>query len=139
MDLAAFYAARLDEDEATAKDAGEESGPVWRRGTEDDMGIVVTDDVGEIVVYDEGRPGEDEAEHIARHDPARVLREVEAGRELILLYKEAWAAIGRGPVPIMAAAVVRRDTLHRVLVAAVAVYGDHPDYEPAWAPVTAGT
>src|SRR5215467_4392401 len=36
-----------------------------------------------IVCYNEGVPHEAQAEHIARHEPARVLRQVEALRKVI--------------------------------------------------------
>lgn len=72
--------------------------------------------------------GRDVAVHIARHDPARALREVEAGRRILerhrddgygCQYCERW--IGPGPCPDLA------DLLYR--------WAGHPDYDGAWAPV----
>lgn len=64
-DLIAFVAARLDEDEAAARAAVNFSYgvPDW---------------------CDDGDP---DGVHIARHDPARVLREVEASRKLLVRYE----------------------------------------------------
>lgn len=59
--------------------------------------------------------------HIIRHDPARVLREVEAKRKVVDRY--AWlrehgdTGDARWVLPLLAA-----------------VYADHPDYRPEWAP-----
>jgi len=36
-----------------------------------------------MIIYDEGGHTEAEAEHVARHDPARVLRQVQAMREIL--------------------------------------------------------
>jgi hypothetical protein len=91
-DLAAFYAARLDEDEAAAKAA---AGPEWLEDGSPSLAVFARQ-------WSEGdRPGvrgiawcsngydDDRANmaHIARHDPARVLREVGAGRAILELHK----------------------------------------------------
>lgn len=74
--------------------------------------------------------GETAADNDLEERRVRARREVEVKRALITLYREAWAVIGQGTVAVMAAAVVRRDTLHRVLATLAAVYRDHPDYRP---------
>src|SRR6266576_4463664 len=83
-DLVAFLRARVDEDEAAARLAAREGG-TW---TQDDPvrfpGAISS--LGGQVVYDEGAPDENQAPHIARHDPARVLREVEAKRAILAEY-----------------------------------------------------
>lgn len=89
-DLLAFLRARLDEDEAQASVATR--GP-WRaedRPVFSGFYRVVTrdyddEDQGDVVVSgdDVGGARRNDAQHIARYDPARVLREVEAKRELI--------------------------------------------------------
>lgn len=79
-DLIAFLRARLDETEAAAKAAGDdEAGRTWT-GSDNGYpdGGTVTDGRGRTVVCDEGAPDTAQALHIGRHDPARVLREVEA-------------------------------------------------------------
>lgn len=54
--------------------------------------------------------------HIARHDPARVLREVEAKRVALDWYLN-------DDDTVMSA------TVHAI----AAIYADHPDYDAAWA------
>lgn len=67
----------------------------------------------------------DDARFIARHDPARVLREVEAKRRLVDRY--AWlrehgdTGGAAWVLPLLAAA-----------------YADHPDFRPEWAPEDTG-
>lgn len=88
-ELAAFYAARLDEDEAAAaavlgaaetfRGAPQRSTPLGHQ-VFDGSGIVVTHDRTVVLPSDV-------ATHIARHDPARVLCDVEAGRRLLREYK----------------------------------------------------
>lgn len=65
MTLVEFLAARLDDDEAVAQRAAR-----WNEGCRD----WATD-------------GEPDWEHIARHDPARVLREVEAKRRIVAMHE----------------------------------------------------
>lgn len=66
----------------TAKAAAGDSGPSWHCGTGYGAGMIEADG-GEIVVYDEGRPSEDEAAHIALNDPRDVTARCEA--ELAIL------------------------------------------------------
>ena len=56
--------------------------------------------------------------HLARHDPARVLREVEAKRRIVSRYAENPAE----PWPLFP------------LLEMAAVYVDHPDYREEWKP-----
>jgi hypothetical protein len=119
--LAEFLAARLDEDEAAAK--------AW---------------------LPFGNPDATNREHAARHDPARVLREVEAKRQILALHHPSPGL--RHPVTdyhvdICAACDVPElpqaewehidgfdgsiypcDTVR----ALAAVWSDHPDFDPAW-------
>lgn len=89
-DLVEFYLARLDEDEAAARDASRKrtrrphkgSGARWSRYVEGgDDGWAIESEDGEhafIVGWPEAL-----AVHIALHDPARVLRDVESKRRII--------------------------------------------------------
>jgi Family of unknown function (DUF6221) len=138
--LVEFYAARLDEDEAAAKEAAEDSGAEWSRNPEGLSGIVVAG--GEIVVYDEGRPTEAEADHIARHDPVRVLREVAAKRAILAEYKESLQfpydlpegiADGRDDDERERDAYLI-DVLDGVVRHLAAVYSGHPGYREEWKP-----
>lgn len=87
-DLIAFLKAQLDEDEASARQA---PGPTWEhRQIRDEVGgeIVVFEDY--IAVADPDRNtvvlsdvDDDVRPFVLRHDPARVLRDVEAKRRLL--------------------------------------------------------
>jgi hypothetical protein len=68
--------------------------------------------------------------HLARHDPARVLAEVEAKRRILDLAGEWQAAAGPGADFARQAAVV----LDRTLRLLALPYADHPDYDPEWRP-----
>ena len=140
-DLAAFLAARLDEDEAVARRAASES--PWSVSDTNDDG---TRDVnpaeapdglwhGEVALHIAGN----DATHIARHDPARVLREAEAGRALLAAYIKAEAALPRGQRDdwedsAVACAHGKVDGLRAAVAIRAAVYSGHPGYDPAWAP-----
>src|SRR6266702_4239538 len=76
-DLAAFWAARLDEDEAAANAA--RAGP-WRY---DGSAVIAATGLNVTPAGAHHSIHEDDAAHIARHDPARVLREVAADRRIM--------------------------------------------------------
>lgn len=75
------------------------------------------------------------AEHIARHDPARVLAECKAKRRVVERLRPAMITMPDGAVlslmdPSEARAV---EFMHRVIVTSLAQpYADHPDFDPAW-------
>jgi hypothetical protein len=124
-DLIAFLNARLDEDEALARKAGP-----WPFSSLDSAASIP----GDVPLY--------VWTFVNRHDPARVLREVEAKRALIAFafnnaaiidgewgdcHEAAEIAAGQCQDYGMSAA---RDALKPL----VAVYSDHPDFDPSWAP-----
>jgi hypothetical protein len=83
-DIAEFIRARLDEDKAIAEDAGRVGGGEWNATLDGpDEGKVDADKDIYPVAYAEGRPTWTQARHIARHDPARALRDVEAKRLIL--------------------------------------------------------
>jgi len=142
MDIAAFIAARLDEDEAIARhvvfnskgrDRWEAGAVTYRDGyafvaihTPDGLEIA-----GAGLDGTGGVHGEVFATHIARHDPARVLAVVVAKRKLLEFAadyaSEAEDHYGTGDGPVLP------DTDNPVLRLLAAPYADHPDYDPAWA------
>lgn len=66
-------------------------------------------------------------EHIARHDPARVLAECEAKRRIVDGLEAAFVANSNG--------TFAREKLLGMLDAVgfiAAVYADHPDFDEAW-------
>ena len=122
-DLIAFITARLDEDEAAAKLAAREGG-TWAQADPGGMDSGSIFSLGGQVVCDVGAPDEYQAAHIARHDPARALREV-AFKRAILAQRE------HGP----AGSPVLTNALYQL----AAVYSDHPDYRPWWSPSGCGS
>jgi hypothetical protein len=116
-DLVAFLHARLIEDEQIA---GLSTPGRWSYDDRD--GYVYTDDLGTHtpVAYGTGNDGE----HIARHDPARVLADIESKRRIIRLCNNMlWEHEG-GPD------VVAKGTLEYLALP----YKDHPDYRKEWRP-----
>lgn len=144
-DLLAFLRARLDEDEQTAQraTARQRGGGSWTchdSGVYDASGLTV---VKRLVPVHQ--------EHIARHDPARVLAEVGAERLIIAPYVAALEE--RAPLRERMRAVIETDAdafgrLHRQeselieterrfrpAVQALALpYAGHPDYREEWRP-----
>lgn len=133
-DPVAFAEARLAEDKAAAQAAmagfqtgrwriGQEGGLFGEREGDDDV-YIATSPYGGLAEY---------GPHIARYDPARVLREVEANRKLLRRHEEdrhragqcsnCFDALGEHlawPCP----------TLQIVLT----IWADHPDYDREWKP-----
>jgi hypothetical protein len=134
-DLVAFLRARLDEDEQVARAAAEPEGACWVGSSEsghpwrfsEGRGVYAEiENVGEsrwpqIV----GADADAVQDHVAVHDPARVLAEVAAKRALLD------AMIGP------ALSVARAGTCDAGLATArflALPYADHPDYQEAWRP-----
>lgn len=107
-DIAAFVHARLDEIEKAARAAT--LGP-WVASGRWVWSTVRPDAVFGV----DGDPAD--AAYIARRDPARVLAEVEALRRIV----DEFAGEGNR-------------TAVFVLRVLAAIWRDHPDYDPAWAP-----
>jgi hypothetical protein len=124
---AEFVRARLDEDEATAREADgsdwwNESGVVHAIGGNNVHPL--TDRWGD------GR----NADQAARHDPARVLREVAALRAMV--DKDEGAASEYGDGSELSGYGDTGYTVwraHFTMCTLAAIWSDHPDYDPAWA------
>jgi hypothetical protein len=120
-DLVAFLNARLDEDEATAKASVM---PEWMISESGEFGYIVaavgTETTGESIA---DAWQEDVAVHIARHDPARVLREVEAKRAML-------AELTRWPFDYRPGC---NDPIRLFVHLLAAPYSDHPDWRAQWA------
>lgn len=87
MDITEFLTACVKDDERLA--LGSYPGP-WVTDLDDALDENVTNESGQIVAWVRARPFTDATRsHIARHDPARVLREVAAKRKLIELHAPA--------------------------------------------------
>lgn len=137
--LRAFIEARLADDERMANEAASGRswgnlaiGPRWVTACADCSGSVEDADSGGTIVHDEGMPTAEQAQHIARHDPARVLREVAAKRAILALIErvEGLENLIDGEWPIGWPTDYPSMELLPLLAAA---YVDHPDYRPEWA------
>ncbi|MFE0647483.1 DUF6221 family protein [Streptomyces sp. NPDC059534] len=140
-DLIAFLRARLDEDAAAARVAAEpeswmelnrEPRPSWyvQYWADPDVAAVIADPESSaypVVTTPEGM-SEDDADrrvaHIARHDPARVLAEVDAKRRTLIRCEEA----------LLAANPMLAHFAKETLLDLTRPYADHPDYKDTWRP-----
>ena len=134
-DLIAFCEARISEDEASAKAAASVAGPHWRHDTgwsKADHPYSQVRSPGGAIVADALRGPDDEeiGPFLARHDPARVLREVTAKRAILTRHSPVTGP-GRGtrcggefdvPWPCEDARSV------------AAIWSGHPDYQEGWKP-----
>lgn len=136
MTLTDFLAERYAEDEYVAQMAAEDAsaGANWHaEATCNHSGHAgVKGENGEIIVYDEGSPTDCEARHIARHDPARVLREVEAGRKILAEYDAALDRKRQHPGDVASSADLL--AILRIVKVLAGVWSDHPDYGEALRP-----
>lgn len=146
-DLVAFLRACLDEEQLGAEEAAkwdaEDGGghhPRWKAA----HGTIVdadSDDYG-IVAPFLGETTPEVADHIARHDPARVLREVEAKRAILDEHDPGYPVTYPKPSGQPTCGVCHAGgwdwepekwpcaTVRHL----AAVYRDRPGYDPAWAP-----
>lgn len=74
-----------------------------------------------------------DAEHIARHDPARVLREIEADRALIADYTSAQETVDAIDYPNMYD-VGRAQGLEEAVRRRASAYDHRPGYQESWRP-----
>lgn len=129
-----FINARLDETEETARRTGEPPWDVieWPRGAT----VVVSAAAIREEKWKFGRMGHvatvehlQNAEHMARHSPARVLAEVAATRKIVAncstALDQAWQ-VGEEARAAVAHLAVR--TLQHL----VQLDATHPDYDPGW-------
>ena len=159
MTLTEFLLARIDEDEAVARAAGDVPLASFResiewanahrrygeppRDVEDDAALhwsvgkpggydECRIDLGLGTIYDEGGHWHEQAAHIVRHDPARVLAECEAKRNLLMSYDDLAATCDHLPW-VMTGGCCQCGVIGHALLAFAAIYADHPDYQQEWA------
>jgi hypothetical protein len=147
-DIVAFLTARTDEEHAAALAAQQTDPAPWTADIST-VGASPTDHDGPdgsgLVIASNGIPLWDcegsntlcmaapAAQHIVLHDPARVLRDVVAKREVIGLYLAAKAALEASDGTILAgAAKLNLRAYGNALRALAAADADHPDYNPTW-------
>ena len=133
-DLMEFLRARLDEDERAAREC---AGAPWSTPIPGQIHVdakAIADNklaLGQLgyvatVLHEQDR------QHITRHDPARVLREVEAKRRIIERYEE-YSQFDQGTSRDRLFSSLREAYLDACRIHA-AVYADHPDYRKEWRP-----
>jgi hypothetical protein len=134
-DLVAFIEARLADDQRMALAATPEHWSVepWRNDHNVEF-LVIAD-------YHQGPPAialksEADAAHIARHDPSRVLRDVEALRAVVEECKSTmdWVEELRREGDEALAYRAHVGSLLLVLKMFAAVWREHPDFRPEWSP-----
>lgn len=119
-DLVEFLRARLDEDEEVARAAAREmDGESWDAYFIFREGISISTD-GPVEERDGYISHHEETSHISRHDPSRVLREVEAKRQILWLYEGGDA--------------YERSVMEAAIEAMAAIYAEHPDCLDKWKP-----
>ncbi|MFE7954405.1 DUF6221 family protein [Streptomyces sp. NPDC057413] len=145
-DLVAFLRARLDEDERIARAAAEPerwvelnrapqrswSVEFW---ADPDRAAVVAEGSSAypVVVTTQGMAEEDaeaRALHIARHDPARVLRDIEADRALL----DRYAEVAANDMDDVEYAHGWANALGLAVRYRAVRFADHPDYREGWRP-----
>lgn len=106
-ELLPWLRAVLDEEERLALDAGG-SGPAGRWVEGEPLGAAVGTESGEAVVFENSPPTLGQQRHIAEHDPARVLAEVDAKRRIL-----DWCEQQRREVDYPSAEEARPGEAHR--------------------------
>ncbi|MER5350604.1 DUF6221 family protein [Kitasatospora sp. NPDC002551] len=138
--LVAFLKARLDEDAKAAQGAW--PGP-WAVD-EEEYGVVDPETGTEIadVIVCSTRQQQATSRHIIRHDPARVLADVDAKRRIIAAHAAVVLRGGPGARYFDTTTVCRsceppQFPEHAFPCATLRLlalpYADHPDYQPEWA------
>ena len=124
-DLVQFLRARLDEDEAYARNAfgdHNDAGPDWYEQWSGALNIGEAED---LVMTNDSQV----SRFMERHDPACVLREVGAARQAIEHYERVAARSQQHPDYELATGAVEVQLKIRALP-----YAAHPDYHEEWAP-----
>jgi len=121
-DLIAFLNARLDEDEDYANRAG------GHEFTFDSLGQLLVDN-GVTISKVASLGAEVSGWHIARHDPARMLRRVAAYRLIIAELTADPQAFGHYGKHVH---MLRHSAITFAVKCLAAEFSDHPDYRQEW-------
>lgn len=127
MDLVQFLRDRLDEDEQAARRVKSS----WRQVGE--TGVIVASDGGHAEECANGN-WTGIAEHIVRHDPARVLAEVDAKRALLDLHGPGEFEYSDVDVCMVCDQQDPEPYPCRTVRLLALPYADHPDYRDEWRP-----
>jgi len=131
----AFLRARLDEDEGAAKLATK--GPWTASGDGYVLGVAGRPGDAQVPAVVSAQTQQWNSGHIARHDPARVLREVRAKRRILFLLEAAQKKADAMPGDGSLEHAVTKTTVTFLLTVAqtmATAYDDHPGYDRAWDP-----
>ncbi|MFF9309935.1 DUF6221 family protein [Streptomyces sp. NPDC014748] len=135
-DLVEWLRTQLDTDERVARAAT--PGPWEQTGIGEYGWGVSFGRAGAGVEAEDSDQGRADADHIAAHDPARVLREIDAKRATLAQYAGAVdrmdQAMRDDDTSAYQAARVEAQTLQLVIRRDAAVYSDRPGYRPEWRP-----
>lgn len=123
-ELLQFLRARYDHEEQVARAASRDGAARWLAADHPADNYAVTDDKGQPVAYSEGSPNEEQSAHIALHDPARVLADVAAKRQVLAICQSTEHQDSRGMTWVA----------NEVLAGLALPYADHDDYRPEWKP-----
>jgi len=143
MDIVEFLTARLDDDEAVAKAAGVGPRDKWRTiewyDGQFENGLTVSVDVHGVAgapVTSRGNLLRADGEHIARHDPARVLAEVAAKRRIMERHfaDQDGSCVGCGFNSVEERSVEDINACPELRDMA-SVYDSHPDHKQEWKPI----
>ncbi|WP_328917260.1 MULTISPECIES: DUF6221 family protein [unclassified Streptomyces] len=138
-EVAAFLRARLDEDEADARAA---TPGAWSADDSDYAGAIRSCGGADVIAG--GRRGGDasvsesteDAPRIARYDPARVLRDVEATRGVLAMYDQMVVDMAAPDAATSGPGRIAVTVLTPVLCHLARAYSDHPDHRAdEWAPI----
>lgn len=132
-DLISWLRDQIDDDERAARSAG---GDKWIAS-----GLAFVDDSSGHAVVSTERMDSGVQAHIARHNPARVLAEVEAKRRILDKWQDP-ATVERFPDGVhdgrdwdeREAQVSRARTIDRLVRLLALPYADRPGYQSEWAP-----
>ncbi|MFF3928245.1 DUF6221 family protein [Streptomyces hirsutus] len=151
-ELVRWLGQQLDTDERIARAAADELGglPLGGEWTYDGQYVLAAHERGLVAVGSQDFMTVENGRHIAEHDPARALREIDAKREVIAKYTKAvermaelaslcerLKADGKDtfmPEMDRATAIHRRDVLHEVLQLHALPYADRPGFKESWRP-----
>lgn len=132
-DLVQWLRDRLDEDERIARAVGEERWqPHYVDSVNDQPDTATVRVAGGADVAVMERYSYQDAEHIATHDPARVLREIDAKRRLIADYTKETRTMGRGHRTGWAEG--GQAVRERLIKVWAAIYDERPGYREEWRP-----
>jgi len=135
-DLVAFLRARLDDDEQVAQEAAKMAGGQrWAARYHVITQMPEPGRAGDTIAECAPFGGRYVAKHIGRHDPERVLAEVDAKRRIVdrLDYWETNAS----RAGVAGLSNFERGTRAELLATCRLLalpYADHPDYQPEWTP-----